>query len=223
MPTIFIAIPTYDRKIDVEIMNTVAQLGASNPKDYSFALDFIGSSIITESRNYLVKRFLETEGATHLYFWDSDIVIRETGFFQKLIETSEKLGADIVGGCYRIKNDSSKTVICRLNDPSKNVVYDLKELTNYKNGEVKEPMVVDCIGNGSMLITRKVLETMPAPWFSFIDEPASKTFPEDYNFCMKAKALGFKTAVDPRFETLHFGSAFWQHRSTDNPEYESIT
>ena len=203
MAKVFLAFPAYDKKVDVEILQTVAQLPALYPQT-SFVIDFISSSLITTSRNYLVKKFLKTD-CDWLYFWDSDVIIRDTTFLDKLTETADSLKADIVGGAYRIKNDRNLYAFGNYETDGK--------LINFKVGELHKPELVDTLATGSMMISRKVLETLPAPWFSFVEKP-DETIPEDHNFCTIAKAAGFRIAVDPRFETFHSGTAYWGHLTT---------
>lgn len=200
MAKVFLAFPTYDKKVDIEILQTVAQL----PSIYvgtEFVIDFISSSLITTARNYLVKRFLDS-GCDWLYFWDSDVVIQDLTFLDKLTETASSLNADIVGGAYRIKHNRELYAFGNYDGEG--------TLINFKVGELKTPMLVDTLATGSMMISRKVLETIPAPWFSFVEKP-DMTVPEDHNFCNIARAAGFKIAVDPRFETFHVGYASWKH------------
>lgn len=198
---ISIAIPAYDRKVDVEIMTAIARLPGEYP-DMQWGLDWISTSIITAARNGLTERFLETE-CDYLYFWDSDVVIRDLSFMGKLLETATKLDAQIVGGVYRIKHRSSDCVVGMLKDDG--------EIRNFKEGEITEPRLVDVIGTGSMLIKREVFEKVPKPWFSFVDKPDLHNLPEDYHFCLLAKKQGIRVAVDPRFSTYHYGSAYWEH------------
>ncbi|MES2006858.1 MAG: glycosyltransferase [Patescibacteria group bacterium] len=203
MAKVFLAFPVYDKKVDVEIMQTVAQLPALYPQT-QFVIDFIATSLITTARNYLVKRFLNTD-CDWLYFWDSDVIIRDTTFLDKLTETASSLNADIVGGAYRIKHDRELYAFGDYDNEGK--------LVNFKVGDLTKPMLVDTLATGSMLISRKVLETIPRPWFSFVEKP-EETIPEDHNFCNIARAAGFKIAVDPRFETIHTGVGSWRHLYT---------
>ncbi len=200
MAKVYVAFPTYDKKVDVEIMMTMAQLPAAYPNT-NFTIDFISTSLITSARNYLVKRFLKSD-CDWLYFWDADVVIRDLTFLDKLTETARSLNADIVGGAYRIKHNRELYAFGNYNEEGK--------LINFKVGDLKTPMLVDTLATGSMMISRKVLETIPNPWFSFI-EKTDETIPEDHNFCNVAKAAGFRIAVDPRFETCHVGYAAWNH------------
>lgn len=199
MSKIFIAIPTYDRRVDMEVLSSIVNIQS----DHRFSLDFIAGSIITNGRNYLVKRFLETD-CEYLYFWDSDVVIRDPLFMDKLLETSKKLGAQIVGGAYRIKSNHKEYAVGMVSDEGKSI-------TNKKLGELTEPQLVDVIATGSMLIHRDVFSKIPDPWFEFVEKAGGGVLPEDYNFCKKAKSEGILIAVDPRFDTFHFGYSFWQH------------
>ncbi len=204
---IFVAIPTYSKQVDVEIMSTFAQLLGTYPQ-HQFAFDFMQSSLIGYARNYLVKRFLETD-CDWLYFWDADVVIRDLSFIEKLLETSEKLDAKVVGGVYRLKSPHMQYAAGNID--TKNNPENLASIQNFKVGELKEPQLADVIATGSMMIHRSVLEKVADPWFTIVDLPGGKVIPEDYNFCANAKKAGFKVALDPRFDTFHFGTSFWQH------------
>lgn len=199
MDKVYIAFPCYDKKVDVEILMTVAQLPPLYPGT-EFTIDFITSSIITLGRNTLVKRFLKTD-CDWLFFWDADVIITDTSFLKKMLETASSLKADIVGGAYRIKHDRNLYAFGNYKDGT---------LVNFKVGDLSEPQLVDTLATGAMLISRKVLETLPAPWFSFVEKP-DETVPEDHNFCNIARAAGFRVAVDPRFATSHAGYAVWAH------------
>lgn len=207
---LFVAIPTYNKQVDVEIMSMFAQLPGIYPQ-HTFGFDFIQSSLISYARNYLVKRFLETD-FDWLYFWDADMVIRDTSFLEKLLETSEKFDAKVVGGVYRLKSSHSKhRQYAAGNKDTKGNVDNVSGIQNFLVGELKEPQTADVIGTGSMMIHRSVLETLKDPWFTIVDLPDGKVIPEDYNFCANVRKAGFKIAVDPRFDTFHFGTSYWQH------------
>lgn len=208
MAKVYLAFPTYDKKVDIEILATAVQLPAVYPGT-EFTIDFITGSLIASSRNYLVKRFLESD-SEWLFFWDADVVIRDTSFLNKLLETARSLNADIVGGAYRIKHDRELYAFGNYKDG---------KLVNFKVGDLKRPMLVDTMATGAMLISRKVLEALPAPWFTIVDKP-DVTTPEDHYFCNSARAAGFSVAVDPRFATFHIGIASWAHVPTPEDSVE---
>lgn len=202
---IVIGIPTYDKRVDVEIMSTMNRL-PFRYLEYDFGLDFITSSIITHARNHLCRRALEAE-ADWLYFWDSDVVINDLSFLEKLLETSKRLDALVVGGVYRLKRPGAHLYAAGMVENG--------EVKNFTAADLKEPRLCDVLATGSMLIHRSVLEKMGDPWFSIIDKPGG-VLPEDFNFCLRAKEMGFKVAADPRFQTRHYGIAFWEHSPTTN-------
>jgi GT2 family glycosyltransferase len=212
MAKIYIAIPTYDKKVDIEIMQMFAQLLGRYPQ-HDFALDFIQSSLISYARNFLATRFMEND-FEWLYFWDADLVIRNPKFIEYLLETAEKLDAKVVGGAYMLKSPYGKYAQGNRDKKS------LHGIKNFIKGELKEPMLVDALCTGTMLIHRSVLEKMKEPYFTVTDIDNGNFIPEDYNFCAHAKKLGFKVALDPRFNTYHFGTAFWEH-TLETPEVGS--
>lgn len=211
MAKIFVAIPTYDKKVDIEIMSIFAQLPGHYNGKHIFGLDFMQSSLISYARNHLVKQFLASE-FEWLYFWDADVVIRDLSFIDKLLETSHTLDAKIVGGVYRLKSShpTHKQYAAGNRDLKANTA-NVSGIQNFLAGELTEPQLADVIATGSMLIHRSVLERLPDPWFTIVDLSKGQVIPEDYNFCVKAKRYGFNVAVDPRFDTYHFGTSFWQH------------
>lgn len=204
MKKVFIGFPVLERNLDVEILMSFAEL------EGELCLDFVSGSIVSEGRNYLVRRFLQTD-FEWLFFWDNDIVIRrersgsgEWGpdFLSQLIETSEKLDAPIVGAAYRMKNPTGLVIGGMRGEDGK--------IHNLPANDLTEPRVVDAVGTGTMLIHRKVLESLADPYFEFVHYP-NWVMPEDYDFCLKAKEKGFKTAIDPRIRTVHYGKAPWIH------------
>lgn len=211
MTKIFVAIPTYNKQVDIEIMRTFAHLLGEYNGRVQFAMEFWQGSLLCYGRNYLVKIFLQS-GCDWLYFWDSDVVIRDVTFIDKLLETSEKLDAKVVGGIYRLKSShKDHQQYAAGNTDVKGSLANVSGIQNFLVGEVKEPQLADVIATGSMLIHRSVLETLKDPWFTIVDLPDGKVIPEDYNFCADARKAGFKVAVDPRFDTYHFGTSYWQH------------
>jgi len=204
MAKILIAIPTYDKKVDVELLSTIVALPGQYPQ-HTIGLTFMAGSIIQSARNNFCKVFLQNPELDWLYMWDADVVIKDLTFIDKLLETAEKLDAQIVGGLYRIKAPGGRLSASYYKDSSKTPF----NSDNYKVGDIIEPQLVDCLATGSMLIKREVLETIPEPWFEFRDFPDAKVWPEDYVFCDKAHAAGFQVAADPRFDTYHYGYAAW--------------
>jgi len=70
---------------------------------------------------------------------------------------------------------------------------------------------VGTVGAGCMLIRRNVFEKMKKPWFEWLcdreDLPENVRWSEDFNFCVKARAAGFKVIVDTTIQCKHLGMA----------------
>lgn len=188
-------------------MHMLARMIGEYSGRHQFALGWVQSSLISYARNTLVTQFLESE-CEALYFWDADVVIRDVSFIDKLLETAEKLEADVVGGLYRLKSPSG---LYGVGIRGEGGAANLTGIKNFEKGEVTEPRLVDALTTGSMLIMRKVLETLKDPWFTIVDLPGLKFIPEDFNFSANAQKSGFKVAADPRFDTYHFGTSYYQH------------
>ena len=194
---ILIGTPTYDRRIDIELVRLFVHL-ERECKAHSFDYMFPVSSHLSRNRNYVCQVALES-GHDAVLFLDSDIAIEDHAFIENLVEIAYKHDAGIVGGAYRAKKDDYMLVA-----------------GNFKDGESdnltklpSDPTEVDYVGTGIMLIMRKVLVDMPEPHFTIVDKPGLKVMPEDYEFCRKAKEKGVKIMLDPRFKTQHYGAFGW--------------
>jgi len=139
------------------------------------------------ARNYCVKKFLETEH-THLLFVDSDVVPPKDGL-QKLIAERK----DAITGIYHHRRDDKRVAVTYEAVPQP----DGKELMQPVGGEVGTipwgtVIQIDRTGGGFLLIDRKVLETIPAPWFKFqYDADGLMEVGEDVDFCQKLEKAGF--------------------------------
>jgi hypothetical protein len=63
--------------------------------------------------------------------------------------------------------------------------------------DLPESGLVECVaaGTGGMLIRKKVLTAMPAPWFE-VGQVNTERLSEDLHFCTKARGLGFSIYAD---------------------------
>ncbi len=121
-----------------------------------------GDALITRARANLVTLFLDDPSATHLLFVDADIGFTTQQVF-RLIES----GADVVAGCYPIKQvnwDKAKQVVAsgHPNPASASLDYVL-ELDNPDQVRVVNGFTrVRYAGTGFLMIRRHVLERMCA-------------------------------------------------------------
>ena len=187
--------------IDFEIAYSLFDLARRN--QYYLRVHMQCGPYLESNRNAIVKGFLKSD-CEWLFFWDTDLVFDGNDFFSKLIETSRKLNAPVVGIPYRMKNDSGQYVACRNEDGA---------LKNYVIGELKEPMLVENTGNGSMLIHRSVFldKDLEKPYFQTIQSEDGGEWPEDWRFCNNVKKIGYQIAIDPRIKSSHYAPKAWVH------------
>jgi len=205
-PKIFLGFPVYNRMVDMEIMSMVFHIASL--QKYQMMLEIMCGPYIDSNRNKMVEDFLKTD-LEWLYFWDTDVVIQDPDFFDKLLETSEKMDAPVVAIPYVKKTDNDEYVTLKLNPNG--------SMPNYKIGELDEPQIIIATGAGALLIHRDVLEEMTPPYFEINpSKEGGREMPEDYYFCLKVRDLGYKIALDTRIDTYHYGPASWVHKYKSN-------
>jgi len=141
------------------------------------------------NRNTVVKYFLNKTKHTHLLFMDSDTV----PFYDPL--NMVKHDADVVGGVYPMwKTDHFEWL-----------AMDVMPDGRYKTTSTRKGLVeVDGLGSGCMLIKRKVLKTIKAPFADKIRPDGTRSLGHDYYFCRKAKEKGYKVYADWEILCDHF-------------------
>ena len=167
-----------------------------------------GDSLVQRARNVLVANFLQSP-ATHLMFIDADIGFRGSDIVKMLAGD-----VDIVGGVYPKK--------CYPLEWPANIFWQDREPEFHP--ETKWIAAKD-LPTGFLLISRKCIETMVDrhPEWKCIFDPAHAEEPysyslfdcytdtdgvylsEDFAFCRRAQAEGFKTWCDPTIALTHFG------------------
>jgi len=151
------------------------------------------------ARNVGCQRALDTQHE-YLFFLDDDVLCPPD-----ILYRLQARNLDIVSGIYCRRNEPTSMPVMMREIPGKGAQF----ITEFKMGELVE---ADLIGCGCMLIKRKVLEVMDPPWFVWKCDPwrnpgltDNERCSEDYDFCRKAKALGFKLFVDTSIVCLHAG------------------
>jgi len=166
--------------------NTVTGLEAKLSKwiyesEYKAELYFSYINPTYSNRNTVCKYFLEKTKHTHLLFIDSDTI----PFSNPLKMVKHDL--DVVGGVYPM---------WRI-DHFEWLAMDEMPDGQYKTTSKRKGLVeVDGLGAGCMLIKRKVLEAIKAPFADLIRENGTRSLGHDYYFCKKAKKKGFKVCAD---------------------------
>lgn len=203
---LFIGIPCYDGKIHVKLAYALAQLTPQALQlGVSVRLGHVaGCSIITMARNMLVDQFLKSD-CTDLLFIDADVLATTDDILRLLAQSS---GKDITAGAYPRRRKDKMFFMDIYHDEENNLEFD---------GAL---MRIKRVGTGFMLIARHVVEDIAnraekylgqdgvgqvANVFEF--ELKNNMFVgEDYVFCDKATALGYKVWVDVEMSLPHVGT-----------------
>jgi hypothetical protein len=205
---LFIGIPAYDGKLNIKTAFALAQLV---PEAARFGVDIFLSdisncSIITMARNALVHEFLKTD-STHLLFIDADVVVKPSDVMRLLAQGGQK---DISAGAYPRRAKDKKFFTDIFYDDNGELVFD---------GSL---MRVKRVGTGFMLIQRHVIEEMVAahPEWAYENKGKNETMSavfdfaivdgqyvgEDYLFCDRATAMGYKVYIDVEISLPHIGT-----------------
>ena len=64
-------------------------------------------------------------------------------------------------------------------------------------------LAVDVVGSGCIMIKRRVLEAIKAPWTIEMNEFGEATYGTDFAFCRRAKAAGFEIFTTPKMVCEH--------------------
>ena len=141
---------------------------------------------IAENRNYASVQAINGKYSWML-FVDDDMTF-EPGLIEELIINDK----DICGVTYRPRCDDSNKK-----------TYHETHRDNLKSDKLFE---TDGVGTGIMLIKTKILLNIPRPWFDFEwFENGCCKMGEDWMFCKKAKASGFKVWCNPTISVGHLG------------------
>ena len=146
---------------------------------------------IAENRNYIAVQALNNM-SDYLLMIDDDMTFPP--------DTLDKLVAnkkDICGVSYHPRCDEGRTT---------------KELDETHHANLKDTKLFECkaTGTGIILIKCSIFYKIPRPWFDFEwFETGQCKQGEDWVFCNKAKASGFKIWVDPTIKVGHLGEKIY--------------
>jgi hypothetical protein len=206
MTKLFIATPAFQGKVNIQyavsLTDTIVLLKEQGIKT-AFLMSKSGSLLCAE-RNRLTAHFLRTD-CTHMLCIDSDL-----GWAPQAVVEMLKKDKDFIAGVYPCRGEN---------------LFLFRPIYN-ENGSLKVEdnlLEMDTIPAGFMLIKREVIEKMIAdtPELAYCpkenkDDAAHGLFEtkiidgefwgEDFIFCKRARASGFKILVDPMIEFDHDGT-----------------
>lgn len=227
MKKIFIATPMYGGNCKgIYVDGMLNLVGVLQNAGYQVMYSKIfNESLITRARNTLAHEFLKTD-AEHMLFIDAD-----HGFNAEDVLRMIDSGKDLIGAVYPMKNINWDMVI----KAYENGKPDLESYSGYFSANLllgtqtvtlTEPMEVENVATGMMLISRKVFEAMIPDCETYgnhgntgaidmndkvydffkteIDE-RGVLLSEDYYFCKKWKSLGGTVYAAPWVAISHAG------------------
>ena len=203
---VFIAIPTYDGKLNIRTAFSLASLmPLAHKHGVSIDLSYMaGCSIIPMARNSLVNEFMKSD-CTEMLFIDSDVVVMPDDVMRLLAQSGDK---DVAAGLYPRRASDKFFFLDIPRDDNGDMIFDGSMLK------------VNRVGTGFMLIKRYVIEKLIAdhPEWEYEtreNETAFAVFDfalrdkkytgEDYLFCDRAREAGFECWVDAEISLPHIG------------------
>ncbi len=198
---IFVAIPVYDGKLQAQTVKCLlSETTIANGNGDDLRVNFMPScSVPAHGRNQLVQHFMDSD-CDKLFFLDSDITF-PLGAIVKLAHQN----ADVVGGCYRLKENPERYPIDWL---------EKEELWADKNGLLEVKM----LPTGFLCISRNAFEMFKKQYpgreydhqghevfcyFQMIFQNGN-IYSEDTYFCKEWKDMGGKIYLDPEIGLTHW-------------------
>lgn len=199
---LYIGIPTIDSNIHSKTFESIMKLKDNLLQyDIKIKLDFEVGSLITRSRQNILKRFYNTEDADYLLFIDADISGFEH-YISNMILFTDTRPTSVIGLTYQKKNNKFTE-----EDYLSNNVYNLNlyytiQATIKKSNNYYGFVKVKHLPTGCLLIPRQVitelLEINPKrrQFFNFFDPMVlsdglnNQYLSEDYAFCERVNRIG---------------------------------
>jgi len=155
---------------------------------------------ISSNRNMVVKRFLKTN-CDFLLMIDDDVV--------PLHNPCELVRAnmDIIGSPALIASPGDLMVWTAYVKHIDGVGYMAVDLNAMD--DMFDMLQVDIVGTGCILIKRKVLEVLKAPFHCEFDEDGVIAYGTDFAFCRKATSAGFKVYTTTHRRCEHYKTIGW--------------
>ena len=185
-----------------------------NMKNVSVTLENLGKTWdhpISSNRNRIVKRFKATDN-DFLLMLDDDIV--------PLDNPAEFVFADkdIIGFPAPVRQAGGQlNWVAYVKYPDRD---DYAPIDFARIDDTVELLKVDVVGTGCILIARRVLETLKAPFHTDFDEDGILEIGTDFAFCRKAAVAGFEIFTAPQRVCEHHKSvgmlSFQSLNSSDN-------
>lgn len=196
-----VGIPVYDNKLQMDIVGALlTEQSIASKLGVEFNVRYLPSCTnLAMGRNQIVKEFLES-GDDKLIFLDADVSF-EPGAMMKIALTP----FEIVGGCYRLKQEEEKYPIAFLDED---------ELWSNEHGLIEVAM----LPTGFLCISKEAFEKFRAAYpdrmyesrgqesFCYFQIPYRDgcLYTEDSYFCREWREIGGKMYLHPDLTLTHW-------------------
>ncbi len=158
---------------------------------YNIMISTPADKPISSNRNKIVQKFLADKEMDYLMMIDSDIVppinVMDLVDFQK----------DIISPiCFILNKNQIIPLVMKKRPDGMWSPLDITKL----NGLIE----VDAVGTGCIILSRKVVEAIQYPFKNDYDADGIKRFGLDFNFCQRAKKLGYKIFCHLDYSCQHW-------------------
>ena len=171
-----------------ELADLVTKLG--DQQKYNLIIAYPAKKPISNNRNTLVKKFLETD-SDYLLMIDADCIPSE-----KVLDLAD-YDKDILGAvCFGFLKKMIVPFCMKKRYDGK---YDMVSV-NQDDGVIE----CDAVGTGLIMIARRVLENMRFPFKNEYDPEGIKVKGLDFNFCRRAQKMGYKIWCDTDMLVSHW-------------------
>lgn len=210
---LFIATPAYGGNCVIEHRNALAGLVRNLTRanvDYEIA-SISDCSLVQFGRNELTKIFMASD-CTHMLFLDADLGF-DADDVTLMLAGARKEGFGVIGATYPKKKTDWKAIKQAIvDDPEIDPadVLDSALATEWTfqaaDGAlaINEPVEVDSVPAGLMLISREALDEVGFPWWDCAWLGNVFTG-EDVLFCIRYRSKGGKVWMAPWVKTKHVG------------------
>lgn len=198
-PRVLVAVPSYRSMSTVFVKLLFSWTKRADDDDgYTADLRIQDGTVVDYSRNILAYGALK-DGFDYVLFVDDDTLFPEDAV-ARLVGHRK----DIVGG-----------LVFRKDQPYHPTIYRAVTQWAYEpiiDYEREALMQVDAIGAACTMFSRRALESIGQPWFSFSRDPYLS---EDLNICRRARAAGLSIYCDTAVKCGHVGGIITEQHFRD--------
>lgn len=150
-------------------------------------------------RNALVRDAFAIPGMTHIFFLDTDVICESpedpNDAIHTLLRAMNQTGEAVVSGLYKTKQKDGFFNSMWRSVPGTG---GYSPIQSWDGNWV----FADTIGFGCVLVKREVFERVQYPWFLWEEKDKPS---EDFYFCEKLRAMGYRIAVYTDVKCSHSG------------------